>query len=91
MDYIKDNAGNLFMVGGGALFLVAMFWEKISGEVSKWLPKSAPANDLDEHELVDELLRKCLARDDEEGAMLITAYGKHLYDNKMEDLKDEAK
>lgn len=87
MDFIKENSGNIMMVGGGLLAAAVLFWDKIYAKLKGFIPSGE--EELDEHELVEILIERCILRKDEEGAMLISTYGKHLYDQKMEEAKDE--
>jgi len=56
------------------------------------IPGIKTKNSLDaytDHELTTYLISKCSECKDEEGVMLLSAYGKHLYDHMLKESKNE--
>lgn len=79
------------LVGGIGLALVVLsstdFGKKFIEQIKNFFKKKETTpTDIPMHDLVETILKRCVADGDEAGVQLISTFGKHLYDRELEKL-----
>lgn len=82
----KLDTGNLLIFGGAGVAALAALWPNISKALGSMkgmgikLPFLSGSKDATIHETIQDLIKTQQAAGDKEGVMLLSAFGKHLYD-----------
>jgi hypothetical protein len=79
----QEQYGNILMLVGGVIAALAAGWPKISEYLKVLIPSGNSKESittLEVHEMVDILIDNRNEVKDEEGVMLMVAFGKHIYD-----------